>query len=120
MGRLGTRLDRDRVNPAETAFLAAPREAMEAAIQTPRETMEAPRKATVTSREATIMSREAMEVATQTPREVTEAPREATEAPKQRSRSLPPLVCVALLECDVAAVQSATSLTLAPQCAAFS
>ena len=26
----------------------------------------------------------------------------------------PPLVCVALLECDVAAVQSATSLTLTP------
>ena len=55
---------------------------------------------------------------------------EATEAPTSLSRSplwltqtiqnrrtalpiQPPLVCVALLECDVAAVQSATSLTLA-------
>ena len=44
-------------------------------------------------------------------------PLRLTQTLQNRRKALPiqpPLVCVALLECDVAAVQSATLLTLAP------
>ena len=75
-----------------------------------------PGEATEAPREATVMSREAN---TETPTPLSRFPLLLTQRLQNRRTALliqPPLVCVALLECDVAAVQSVTSLTPAPQC----